>query len=300
MKKISDEMLLIKSKKLVLLERKITVRILEVLREIELRSMHLKMGYGSLLEFCVKELQYSESAAMRRIQAMRFSKDVPDVKDLIKKGEINLSNISKAQSFSRIKKLNKIEKRELVSKIKNKSTRETEKLLCVPADLPKEKMRVLTNELTEIKFVANEELVKKLERLKGLLAHRCGNLGEIIEYVVDLGLEKVIKETLGDSESPNAAPAPVAQIVKGKHSRYISVVTKKQIWRRALGICEYVDLKTKRRCCSNYALQIHHQIPFGKGGDNSNRNLMLLCRNHNLMYAKLDYGNGMTKYLESS
>ncbi len=61
-------------------ERKITLEIIELLEEIDRRKLYLLRGFGSLLEYCVKELKYSESSAYRRISAMRVVHDLPETK----------------------------------------------------------------------------------------------------------------------------------------------------------------------------------------------------------------------------
>src|SRR3990167_11479805 len=60
-------------------ERKLSMEILRYLREVETRRLYAKMGYGSIYEFCIKELKYSEGAAHRRISSMRLLKELPQV-----------------------------------------------------------------------------------------------------------------------------------------------------------------------------------------------------------------------------
>lgn len=82
-------------------ERKLTLEIIELLEEVEHRSLPLEKGYGSLLEFCVHELKYSESAAYRRISALRITKELPQVKQSIQNGTLNLVTVTQAQTFFR-------------------------------------------------------------------------------------------------------------------------------------------------------------------------------------------------------
>ena len=76
---ISDSELLSQIRLLALEERKLTLQILELLREIERRRLYARQGYGSLFEYTVKELGYSEASASRRIHAMRLFKELPAV-----------------------------------------------------------------------------------------------------------------------------------------------------------------------------------------------------------------------------
>jgi len=60
-------------------ERRISVKILRHLMEMEKRRIHLDMGYTSLFVFLTKHLKYSDGSAYRRIEAMKILRDVPDL-----------------------------------------------------------------------------------------------------------------------------------------------------------------------------------------------------------------------------
>ncbi len=102
--------------------------------EIEKRKLFLEIGFGSLFDYVVQELGYSESAAYRRIQAMRLLKDVPVVEEKIADGSLTLTTAAQVQSFlkSEAKRRTVIsveDKIELIQEIENKSSREVEKYL---------------------------------------------------------------------------------------------------------------------------------------------------------------------------
>ncbi len=93
------------------------------------------MGYGSLLKFCIEELKYSESAAYRRISAVRLVKAVPSVKQALANGDLTLQAATQAQTFlnQERKYLSKTytpeQKQQLVQEIKHKSSRQVEQYL---------------------------------------------------------------------------------------------------------------------------------------------------------------------------
>ena len=62
---LSNEDLVTDTKRSVRKERKATMAVLERLNEIYRRCLHLELGYGSLHEFVVKELGYSDGSADR-------------------------------------------------------------------------------------------------------------------------------------------------------------------------------------------------------------------------------------------
>ena len=103
-RKLNKEELLTQITKLAAEERKLTAQILHYLREVEARRLFAELGFASLLDFCVRHLRYSESAAYRRISAMRLLKDIGIVDQAIASGDLSLSNAAKVQSFFRQRK----------------------------------------------------------------------------------------------------------------------------------------------------------------------------------------------------
>ncbi len=187
-------------KSLVSREREVTTEILHYLREVESRKLHLERGYPSLFEFTVRELGYSEGSAHRRLSAMRLVKALPELEPKIRSGELTLTNAARAQGFfkeeAKLRNVTREEKKTTVESLLNQSTRECERTLAAisPASaLPKEKERAITEELTQIQFLADRELLKKLERLKGLLAHQNfeGSYAVLFNKLADLALKKL-------------------------------------------------------------------------------------------------------------
>jgi len=73
-------------------ERRISVKILRHLMEVEGGRIHLDMGYASLFVFLTKHLKYSDGSAYRRIEAMKILRDVPDLGQRITVGANGRSN----------------------------------------------------------------------------------------------------------------------------------------------------------------------------------------------------------------
>ncbi|MBI2522654.1 MAG: hypothetical protein HYV97_19695, partial [Bdellovibrio sp.] len=66
LKNLKNEVLVQNAKNLVREENRILSKVLAHLLEIDARKLYLELGYGSLFQFAVKELGYSEASAMRR------------------------------------------------------------------------------------------------------------------------------------------------------------------------------------------------------------------------------------------
>src|SRR5476651_276104 len=97
LKKLSDSDLLLNTKALVGTEHKIIQDVLQYLLEIDNRKIYLARGFGSLFEFCVRELKYSEGSASRRISSMLLIKQVPQALASLKEQEVNLSTLAQLQ-----------------------------------------------------------------------------------------------------------------------------------------------------------------------------------------------------------
>ena len=67
--------------------------------EFERRSLHLKLGHQSLYSYCVSELGYCESSAMRRIAAARCIVKFPDIYPLLESNQVNLSTLSRVSKM---------------------------------------------------------------------------------------------------------------------------------------------------------------------------------------------------------
>lgn len=203
--KETDRNLLAKTEKLVREERRITAEILECLSEIESKMIYAALAYSSLYEFCVKHLKYSEGSVHRRISAMRLLKTLPEriqieTKSKIASGAITVSNLSVVHGFIKTEKketgknYSAQEKISLIQNIEDRSKLEVEKQLAAiqPKIIPLESKRILTETLTEIKFVADETLMKKLERVKQVAGSVLPGTGiaEMISRLADEYLKK--------------------------------------------------------------------------------------------------------------
>jgi 5-methylcytosine-specific restriction endonuclease McrA len=182
-------------------ERKITLQVIELLKEVDQRKIYLTLGFGSLIEFCIQELKYSESAAWRRISAMRAVRDLPELEEKIETGKLSLAVISQAQTHIRYQEkknhemVPKSEKRDLFQSLEGLSSRETEKVL-ISRDpevvINHEKLRQVTKELQELKLILTPEMQQDLEKLKALISHIMpeASLADVIQFALKDSLKK--------------------------------------------------------------------------------------------------------------
>lgn len=101
-----------------------TIELLYHLNEIEHRKRYLRKGYGSMFDYCVCHLHYSASAASRRIRTARCLRRFPELDDMLRRCEVNLSTVSRVASL-----LDDPSGRKLLERIRHKSQRDVDRLV---------------------------------------------------------------------------------------------------------------------------------------------------------------------------
>ncbi len=342
-KKLNDQELLLRTKDRAQAERNLTLEVIELLTEVARRRLHLKSGFESLHQYCVKELKYSDGCAARRIKAMKLVESAPEVAKAIGTGALNLTSASQLQRVFEYKSkkrepFSRQEKLELINKVQNQSTRQVERIMAEVAPeavATTEKVKPVGNGLTKLEIFVDDELLKKLERLKSLTSHKNKSFKNLIGSLVEQELKRIDPEqkklrhrhstrqspppqasTLQEPplrnpsspslSSPNSAlqkPSPqpsasalaVSRVSGQESSRYISKSVRLQVWMRDQGRCTFIDTISKRKCESNHRLQYEHIRPFAMGGDSSAINLRLLCQAHNNLMAIHQFGEEKMK-----
>src|SRR5690606_38697253 len=72
--------------------------------------------------------------------------------------------------------------------------------------------------------------------------------------------------------------------------RHIPAAVRRAVYERDGARCTFVDTATGRRCAETHTLELHHEVPFARGGAHAVDNLTLRCRAHNALAAERDYG----------
>ena len=272
---------------LVQTERELLTQIIHHLNEVEKRRLFSDHQCSSLFTYCTKYLGYSEGQAHRRITAMRMIQKIPHIEEQLSEGILSLSNVAQAQKFfnqeskQRKQEFSTPEKKKILKSLENKSTREAEKkllALCTSLKVPKERKRVVSEKHTELRIIADEELMRKLERIKGLIAHKNPNpsYAELLEVCCHIALKSLepkepsprdLKkvESLVASKVTTQTTAP-----QTSQRRALPLAVKRVVWKRDKGQCV--------QCGSRYGLEYDHLHPVCLGGGNSPDNISLKCK----------------------
>lgn len=275
LKHITDKTLLLDIKRFVKEERQLSIQVLHHLREIERRRLFADLGFSSLFEYTTKELGYSDSAAMRRINSARLLNEMPSLEKKIVSGDISLTSLAQAaQSFKRNNFDNDV-KRSIIAQLENKSTRDCDKILSI-FDNPteqKEEIKAITPELSSLTVTITDKTLQNLEKLKSQLAHKNFSNDELLNFIFNLALEKILIDKYHLNTSGRKTEST---------TRYIPTEVRKRVYLRDKGRCQ--------NCKSVYKVEFDHILPFAMGGKSSEDNLRLLCFSCN-QRARIKNGN---------
>jgi 5-methylcytosine-specific restriction endonuclease McrA len=316
---MSDDALLNSLKEGFRKERREQVEGLRRLAEVDRRGLWKKSA-RSLNEFCCKELGLSESSAWKRIQVCHLGVRLPYALELLEKNKITLTNLSilspcltaenakqvleEASGLGRFaveaikaRFLPRPEPRDSFTPLSSRTPRAsssapepspspTKETSGEPAAAACSEPPEIPITRVRISFVADESLVQSMNKVKALLGHKFPNarLEDIEAEVYRFYLEA------HDPERKKTKATTRIPMKSAKHTRYIPVEVKKEVWRRDEGRCAY-RYENGDRCTSTYALEIDHILPFSQGGRSDKvEELRLACFLHNQMEAERIFG----------
>ena len=224
--------------------RRITLRQLEHLNETESRRLYSKFSCASLHAYCEQELKMDGGTASRYVSAARLLVELPEVKERILEGTTQMTSLSEAGVFFRKEQKNGQaysldEKRELVAKLNEKSTREVARILISESSNPeihlKERLTPKTESITEIVMHFDRETIELLERAKEIWSHAMPNakFADVVKRALKEAVQRedpVEKAKRSEKSAvkkakkrAEAAPAPV---------RDSKAAVKRKVWLR--------------------------------------------------------------------
>jgi hypothetical protein len=138
----------------------------------------------------------------------------------------------------------------------------------------------------KVQFTATEEHIDLMERAAALLSNREEHNGieEIHLRALRAFVETLEKRRYGAPEEDSKAPAPAA----ARPSRHIPARVRRTVFDRDGARCTHVD-PSGGRCRETHHLELHHVVPFARGGSHTSANLTLRCAAHNAYAAELDF-----------
>jgi 5-methylcytosine-specific restriction endonuclease McrA len=178
----------------------------------------------------------------------------PAVAEKIASGALNITTLSRAETFFRQENPTVEKKLEILTALEGKSTREAEQVLVknFPNFQPQtEKIIPLDDENSRLITILSNEALGHLAKIRDDLSHKFPNasLAEIITHLAAEAAQKCEKES-----------------------------------------CTFQDPHTGKICGTRYQSQKDHIQPRALGGSNSAENIRPLCRQHNMLRAEKTYG----------
>ncbi len=296
---ISNETLVSSAKNLANELKKKDVLLLNHLREIKQRKLHILMGFHNLASFCVECLDISEDRAWRLSQAANVVSLFPKAMELLENNKTHLTHLSllsphitPANSEMILDRLPDLSKRDLegfLSQVQGDgSIRDAE---------PK----------VEITLRLTLDVVEKLEKAQGLLQK--GNKKVTRDTVILQALEALLdkKDLVRKAErarsrqqkkltqSTTCTGADDVQVLSDNkptnlRSRYVPAEVRHQVYQTQLHRCSYSS-SDGRQCRETANLQLDHKTMWCFGGEHSANNLRLLCPAHNQLAAAQALGD---------
>jgi HNH endonuclease len=119
-------------------EHEATVALITALLECDRSEDHVALGYSGMWDFLVSHLNYSNAAASRRYKAMKCARKFPQVLDMLRKHQTNLSALAQAEATL----AKAADPQELLGEICGKSQRQVEEVLARHNPQPKKKEQI--------------------------------------------------------------------------------------------------------------------------------------------------------------
>ena len=330
LKSISDDDLLSRLSELLLQSRRVESELVAHIGEVDARRLYAREASSSMFVYCTEVLNLSESEAYLRIAVARASRKHPMLLTMLGDGRLHLSGIAKLAPC-----LTDSNREALLARAAHKSKREIEELVAEvspkpdvaagmrklpaktqagpalqlrpdgvaspPAPAQSVKPAVvepLAPARYKVQFTASAELHDKLGRLRALMRSSVpdGDLAMIIEEAVTEKLERLESKRFGKTKAPRKN---LEQTDTSPSSRYIPAAVKRAVRARDRNQCTFVDANG-RRCTERDGLEFHHHEPFGRGGDHSLENILMMCPAHNGYLAERDYGPEVMEWYRRS
>lgn len=254
--------------------KKAQAELLDILQAIDSQRVFLKLGYGSLWDYCLRGLKLSETDAESFIRVARKAKSIPELKEAVQQGEINLSAARRVCSV--ITPENKDQWLDLARTLPQ---RELEKEIVKenPKAKVPDKIKPLAPKLTELHCsvsVEVEALIRKVQDLESKRQKKNCSLEDVLKQMALLYLDK--NDPVQKAERSTSKPRVNSN---SQVLRRIPNQVRHEVARRDQGKCVFVDSRG-HRCNQSRFTEAHHIRPYSIGGKHEAGNLATLCATH--------------------
>jgi hypothetical protein len=281
---LADSELIAEVRRLAACERQVTGDVIRSLMEFDARRLYLGDGYPSLFAYCTRVLNYSEHAALNRIEIARAARRHPRLLELVTTGAIHLSGARLLAPH-----LTPENSDELMGKAIHKSKREIEDIVAALQPVPeftllRSWISAVGPGLYRVHFTIGRDTHERMRRVQDLLRHVVSNGDPAV--IFDRALTVLLADLERDRFAAASKPRSGKNVTPG--SRHIPSAVRRAVWDRDGGQCAFVG--GRGRCEERGWLEFHHVAPFAAGGEATLENIELRCRAHNAYEAALYFG----------
>ena len=240
------------------------------------RSIHLDLGYSSLVEYCEDRLRCSKDVAYKRAAAVKVASAHPDVLAWLADGEMTLSGLAQLAPHR--------DDGELVAEARGKSRREIRKLAAARHPDPdwnriQTRVRPVAEGLGKIEMTVPDELLAQIEEALDLDSHidPARNVPELLARALATYVTARKRDRFGLTRTPRSAAT--------RETRRVPAANLREAYTASDGQCQYVSPEG-RRCSARAFLEVDHVVPRARGGDH--QSIRILCRAHNQRDAAIE------------
>ncbi|MEZ4222470.1 MAG: hypothetical protein R3B13_16140 [Polyangiaceae bacterium] len=258
------------------------------LAEVERRSLHLREGYSSMYDLCVRGLGMSEGEAHRSISGARVSRRFPLVIAMLADGGLHLTGLSLLAS-----RLTEANHGQILEACCRKTKAEIQEVLArwfprpdVPdciglvdfesrdaqGDLVRDGIEPRSADRFAFRFSASAAFKAKLEHARNRMSHVGRDLETVFERALDLLIAERENTCWGKTDRPHRSPG-------AKHGAPTRE-SRREVYERDAGQCTYVSAAGVR-CSGKAFLNFDHVEERARGGGGGPGNGRLLCAAHN-------------------
>ncbi|MCA9757158.1 MAG: HNH endonuclease [Candidatus Eisenbacteria bacterium] len=91
---LTDDQLLLRADEVARTEHETGITLLDLLQEMDRRSVYLRLGYSSLFDFCTRRWLFSRTKAGRYIAVARATRQFPELRSLLTGRQITIGNVA--------------------------------------------------------------------------------------------------------------------------------------------------------------------------------------------------------------
>ena len=320
---LSDDQLLSKLETLGRFGRRVDVRVILLLIQVEERRLDRRAACPSLYEFCRQKLGMSEGTANRRVVAVRLVRRIPALVQHLQNGTLTLSALSLVKNV-----LNEANHEDVIAKIAGKSRDQIDELVACMAPKPDVEARLrllparpqneavpppppsvvepsadepprlspraereargrlapLAEARWRLQLTADKALHDKIERARTLMRHR--NPSGDLTVLIAAAVDALLEKLESPRRKTHATNPRARRTIK---PGAIAIATRRAVFARDGEQCTYRD-ENGQRCRATTLLELDHIESRARGGSGEAENLRVRCHAHNLLHAEEDFG----------